>query len=584
MSIARRLGVFAVVVCLTLTLLAGNVVVATHQTVLDPGFVTDSLAEEESYEVIHEEALSNDSLPIGDAESLPPFADNIVGQLITPEYIQSQTESNIERAYGYFHGSEDELVLVVDTRPIKDRADDAVASAVENTSTRELAEFAGFESGSFSGIDVNSSVLFGLSEGPEEFSQSRQEIRTVARDRLLDRLVDARFEQSSNDELLSLVIDNYDSEEYTDEEKAQMVSERESEIRAALRKELEAERGDEIDQTVTTLLNDSRSDVKAEYTTFDTGFGEEVDTAAGDLVGVYVDGLLAPDITYEEFSTELNAEKSELGAALGDAAQDRLDEAVADQLVLTDQLDAETKRNLVRARATVVLMDVLGWFLPLLALVLAGLIWVVSDEIETAALWTGVSAILAAVPGYAGGILATNAIQTQVSNAVPEEQAAVGDLAVGLVTQTFGTLSSQSLFLLIGGVLLTIAGAAVRLGLVDLDDSGGFDGSGGGSDFGGDSGRDTGGEPARERTETDRQTEAADHETAAADHETGEESGFDDQKIPEEDATEEAADERHATRDAETVGDREATDDPLSDTSDETAEDSSAEDADEADR
>ena len=49
MAVARRLGVAVVVVVLTLTLVTGNVVVAGHQTVLDPDYVTETVAEEDGY-------------------------------------------------------------------------------------------------------------------------------------------------------------------------------------------------------------------------------------------------------------------------------------------------------------------------------------------------------------------------------------------------------------------------------------------------------------------------------------------------------------------------------------------------------
>ncbi len=475
MSIVRRLGVAAVVVALVTTLLAGNVVIAAHQTVLDPGFVTDTLEEENAYEAVHEEVLSNGSLPVGDSETLPPFAADLAGEIVTPGYIESQTEANIDRTYGYLHGSRDSLVVVVDTKPLKERTGEAVAAAVQNVSARELAAFAGFEGASLEGVPVNSSTLFSLSEGPESFSDSRAEVRSVARDRLLTRLVDSQFDQSSNDELLRLVVEDYNSDDYTEEEKEQLVADRESEIRTALREQIEAERGDEIDSTVETLLNQSRSDLKSQYATFDTGFGSDVDSAAGDLVGVYIDGLLAPDVTYDEFSADLNATKADLGTALGDVARDRLDEQVSDQLVLSNQLGTEARENVVRARAGVVAMDVLGWFLPLLALVLAGLIWVVSDAVETAVLWSGVAALVAGAPGYVAATLFGPQVEQTVRDSFPEEQAALADVAVGFLSSTLGAFSAQSLLLAVAGAVLVVVGGAVRFGLVDLPGSDGDD-------------------------------------------------------------------------------------------------------------
>ena len=130
MAVARRLGVAVVVVVLTLTLVTGNVVVAGHQTVLDPDYVTETVAEEDGYEAIHAELIGDGALPIETLGPLDGSAAEILGEIAPPEYLQSQTETNLQNLYAYLHGNDRGLRLVVDTAPVKNRTGAVVADRV----------------------------------------------------------------------------------------------------------------------------------------------------------------------------------------------------------------------------------------------------------------------------------------------------------------------------------------------------------------------------------------------------------------------------------------------------------------------
>ncbi len=580
MSLVRRLAVAVVVVCLTLTLFTGNVLIAAHQTVLDPGYVTDTVESEDGYEAIHAEVVGNGTLPIGDGETLPPFALDLVGRIVTPEYIQNQTEQNVERLYGYLHGSESQLVVAVDTRPLKQRTETAVAATVRNTSAREIAEFAGVETQEVQGVSVSTELLFGMEESQSNFQSARSEVRDVARERALDRLVQRQFDVLPPDRLLPLVIEDYDSDEYTDEEKRELVAERESEIRAALRERTVEQRGDEIDALVSQLLNESRPELKSRFGGIETGFGSGVDTEARDLVGVYVDGLLAPNVTYDEFDAALTREKAQLGDELGAAARNRLDTAAPDRLVVTDVLPAEGRRAFVRARAVVVLLDVLGWLLPLLALALAGQFWVVADEEGTALLWTGVSGLAAGGGGLALGSVVGTAVSERARSALPDTGTKVAEVVLSVIGGVFQTLSTQSLLLLGGGVVFALVGGLARFDVIDLPwGGGGGGGAGGEAGPRGDDGEDdgdsasggddqTGESPESEDTHattttaTDVDTADTDVDTAGADADAASES------------TDAAGADADATdTDADSVGDDRST------TGEETASDTSGQSA-----
>lgn len=404
------------VVLLTLTLFGGNVIVAAHQTVLDPGYVTDTVDETDGYAALHAELTGEGTLPVGDTGSLPPFASGLAGEILTPEYLQTQTERNVENLYAYLHGNDDRLRLVADTGPLVNGTERAVAGAVRNTSASELAAFAGVESTAAGGVELETETLLRVGEDRETFRSTRGTVR----ERVRERLAEAGSEPSER----------------------------------------------EVNETLLAL----RGELRDRYGTVDTGLGESVDTAAGEYVVVYVDGLLTPSAEYDRFAQRLETRKGALADAVGAAAADRVDEALPRRLVVTDYLPAEGRRSFVRARAAFVFLDVLGWLLPLLALALAGQIWVVSEQPETPVLWTGVAALLAAAPGFLLGRVADGAVRDAVTEALPETGATLGETVVAFVGGFFGTLAAQSLALLLVGVLATGLGAAVRLDLVDVPD------------------------------------------------------------------------------------------------------------------
>jgi hypothetical protein len=431
MAVARRLGVAAVVVVLTLTLLAGNVVVAGHQTVLDPDYVTETVAEEDGYAAIHAELIGDGVLPVETLGPLNGSGAEVLGEIAPPGYLQAQTETNVRNLYAYLHGNERELRLVVDTRPVKNRTGAVVADRVANTSARELATFAGVEPQSVGGIDVDSELLLGIGEDRETFRQARGQVRDQVRERVAN-----------------------------------------------------GEESPAADREVNQTLRELQPTVRERFADVDTGFGDEVDTAAGELVGVYVDGLLSPDATYDEFQGELTAAKTSLGEALGETVQSRLDRRLADQIVPTDYLPAEARQPFLQLRAAVVLLDVLGWLLPLLAIAVAAQLWVLADDPGTPVMWTGVAGVLAGGPSYLLGSTAEGALADQLRAALPEVGADLLGVIVALAAGVFGTLSAQSLLLVAVGGVCAVGGGLVRFDVVEYPRDGGG-GPGGNAPTGG---------------------------------------------------------------------------------------------------
>lgn len=461
MGLARRFGVFAVFLLLVATVAAGNVVIAGHQTVLDPGFVSESLDEENAYGTALDLAATESPLAAAGNDSRPALVQNATRRVVTPAYLRNQTEPNVQRTYAYFHGERGNLSVVVRTDPLIERTDDAVEATVANASVRELVTAVGVPVPAAG--PVNRSLILGLTDGPESYAESRATLRNQTREQIVESSVDRAFEEASNDERLALVIENYDPDEYTDEEKRQMVADREPEIRAALREQIESERGDEIDRQVTARLDDSRATLKAEFAAPETGLGEDVDRAATNLTAVFVDGLLAPNYTHDAFQGDLDTRKAELGAALGDAAQQRLDDQLPSELrPLADQTPEE-QRAVRQARQAVQILDALGVALPALVVGLVAVLRLVSGTWATTALWTG----LAGAVGAAPLVVATqfrDRLTTRIEANATDEAAA--ELAVALVGRLFDVVATQSLGLVVVGLSLATVGAIVRTGLL----------------------------------------------------------------------------------------------------------------------
>lgn len=469
----RRFGVSVVAALLVVTLLTGNVVVASHQTVLDPKFVNTSLAEEDSYETLHREVIEAGEFPLVGSDELPASSliTDIGSRVITPRYLQNQTERNVGRLYPYLHGNRDDPGIAVNLNPAVERTDEAVAATVQNTTLGEVVSEVGIASELPPGSRVNESLLVGLTEGPEEYEETRSEFRA----RIAERLVSQSYNQLSNDSRLRLVNATYNPDDFTEEEKRQRVADREDEIRAVLREQVVGEDGEGLEEG----LNSSGRTLKENLQGIETGLGEDVDTEAAEFAGVLVDGLTAEDLGYAEFSERLEDEKAELGVAIGEFAQSEIRSTLADQESVEDgriapDLPADVRDSLEDARQVVGIVDILGIALPIVALLLVGLLWLLSSP-ATAALWTGIAAIVAGLPGFVGAAVGGPRLESFVTANAPQGGVEGEFVALGLdlVGRVLGTVAAQSLALTVGGGLLALAGAALRLGLVDIGDDGG---------------------------------------------------------------------------------------------------------------
>lgn len=469
MSSKRRFGVLAAVLVLSTTLFAGNVIVAGHRTVLDPGFVKATFAEEDAYAALDERLVSEGELPVVDAEngSAPPFATEVAGRAVTPAYLRNQTEINVDRTYAYLHGGRDELFLAVDPGPVVERTDEAVAATLREAPVGALVERVGGEAAVPGDAPVDAPSLVDLAEGPAAYDETRGEFRDTLRERAVDRLANESYGRLSDDERLALVVEGYDPRNYTEAEKDRLVAEREAEIRATFRGRIEERRGDEIDRRIGDRMDEVRAAAREEVGKASTGTNERVDAEFRDLLFVFVDGLTVEGLEYPAFRDRLDAAKADLGTALGDHVRDRFDAETPDRLVLSDDLDAGTRQTVADARTAVRILDVLGVALPLAAAALVGLLWLLSRSPAAVSLWTGAAALVGGLPGLAVAGAIGDRLGDAVVRSAPDSGAGSVLSAVGAEVGggLAGALSAQSLALSAAGAVLVAVGLVLRSGV-----------------------------------------------------------------------------------------------------------------------
>lgn len=455
MSILRTGGVVVIVILLSMTLVGANLVTVADRTVLSGSFVKTTLAEENAYETAQDLVVEQATEQLGDNETVPVDIEGMITELISRGYLQNQTERNIDRVYGYLHGNRDEFLVAFNLTPIKDRLPELIAAEIENRSLAELAELAdggANQSVSVGNFSLSVRTVGEMADNQSQYQEARTSLREEIKAEVLDELVQESFESLSNDQLLALVIEDYDPRNYTESEKASLVEERESEIREELRSRIEQERGDEIDRRINARLQEQNELVKEEVESVfsDSELPEELESGVISLVSVGVDGLTT-NMSYATYAAEFETAKAELANGVAALAEERVDEEVPDRLVLSDELSADDREQLSQARQAVGFIDILSFLLPLIALGLIGLIWLVTRSPVVTAIGAGIGLVLGAVPGLAISLVIPSRLKSVVADVdVPTE---ISELLLGFVDQLINTLLTQSVAMTILGII-----------------------------------------------------------------------------------------------------------------------------------
>ena len=474
MSILRAVGIGFLAVLLTVNLVVANAAVATERTALNPTFVKNSLEEEGAYEAgqaMIVDAASEQVSSVGLIDELPISVEDAVTRVVTPEYLQTQVESNVDSTLAFLHGNAENPELVVDLVPIKEGVGTVVEDTIEDMTMSELIGLLGEQSGSdlevsAQGVTLNVSVIGEMAESESAYREAREEFRADIRERVIDEIANETYETRSNDKLLALVIDGYDPDDYSESEKEAMVEDREDEIKSELEDEIVEKRGARIDREIDQQLSEITDTLESETANAVGGDGEMAGNAtitepAVDMLLVGVRGLTT-DMTYEEYRDGIEQSKSDLAENTSAFVVASMSEQVPDRLDLMAEADPSARDSLDRAQRAVILFDYASIGLTLLALVMIGLLYLVSRSYVATSFASGASLLVAGIVGFIAAGQVPKLVENALQSPGPAELDPAIDVVLGILDRVFGTLGAQSLALAALGVVGIALGVYLR--------------------------------------------------------------------------------------------------------------------------
>lgn len=476
MNVGRAIIVSVLGLFLVSSVGAANLVVAGERTVLDANFVDRSIAEEDGYatledqivqvvseEITAAEVVPGEQLPVGLGDVINVTA--AVDGVITEQYVRNQSRTNLQNVYGYLHGARSDPGLAVDLSPVKGRLAETIEGQLQQADIPALiAETAPeTEAGPF---EITGERVEQMTQSEAGYQTVRAEVREGFRALLFERL-------RENDPGRLLLTVGINPRQYeSDAERRQAVDENEAAIREQIRESTENDTGDRIDQAYSQALEDQRERLAQrirDQTRNETeSMPANVTESLIDLQIAVLNGLADEEVEYDAFLQQFESAETRLTAAAASVAAERLDEEVPDTIDLTDDLDDQTRDQLSQTASQVQLVDLLQWILPMVAIVLVGLIYLITRSVQTVA-WSIGSAL--GIVGLSGVLSArvfervlTQAIESNLSG---PDQAELRSIATGVVENVAGTLEGQSLLLLGGGIVGLLVWLTLRYELID---------------------------------------------------------------------------------------------------------------------
>lgn len=166
MGLLRGTALVILGALLLVTVLGANLLVGVDRTVMDSGFMTTAMAEEDVYPAIA--AGMNSSNRTGAAS------------IVDAGLLRNQTEAAVPAFYEFLHGEREHLVVPVMTGELQDRLTTVMTQQVRS-----------------SGLEQVSPRLARLAEGQEQYQAARQQFRQAQYERFQARTDD----QLDRDEL-----------------------------------------------------------------------------------------------------------------------------------------------------------------------------------------------------------------------------------------------------------------------------------------------------------------------------------------------------------------------------------------------
>lgn len=301
-----------------------------------------------------------------------------------------------------------------------------------------------------------------------ELQEANADIKDDAAEQARDEYGDEVSEDTLQDiiALQNTVIDGLTDPELT------AFSEYESQ-RDADEETLEDSLGDEIDEELREAAEEIRVDAAEQV---QEEYGDEVSNETlADINGLQntvIAGLTDPELTdFSEYETKRSENETALEASLAEEIRDEIDGELDDEITLSDELD-EDNDGIETAQSGVGLIGSLALWLPLLFLGLVGAVYGLTRSTHRTLSATGVSLIVAGTLGAIISFVASGPVLDTIEERADfsEEETVEASFFEGLLSvieTVFSTLTTQSLALVVLGVVLVAVVYADKNGYLD---------------------------------------------------------------------------------------------------------------------
>lgn len=410
--VASRVLMAVLAIVLVVALLGANVAMGLDRGALDADYVNDELESADVYETIHEEILNEIEDEVGDVDTdLPTDIDlsELLGDIVTVEYIQEQVSGAIEGLYAFLHGETDQIDIVLDLGPVIENLEDAAAAEVAAISLADidLDPIAVPVEGHTVTVDPGA-----LDDGEASYYAEVDRFESDAKDAIADSIESQTGQEPSDEDV---------DEAYE-------------------------EMQDELHDDIVAVAQDTIGDA------FPDEVAQEAAAIAETIASAYT-----MDLSHGEFDSQLESDKEALGASAASWMIDQ--EADLDaEFHLGDELDDEATDELSPVVTAVSIIGTLAWLLPLVALgIVAGMYAITRDPARVAKA-AAVPALLVGGLCAAIAIVAPGLVEDLVLDAVEFDGAGSGllDAIPAIVESVFAPLLMQSIALLGLGVVLLV--------------------------------------------------------------------------------------------------------------------------------
>ena len=463
----RKLFAVILAIVLIISLTGANALVAADRTVLDSEFVTDEFEKQGVYTELTESFQDDVSSEFGGeqiqpGEELPPGitaepidAQQVANDTITTEFVRNEVNRNIEQLYAFLHGERDTLNPRINTTPVKE----GLLEEVEEMNVQVDAPEAVAGSGSLEDgeLSITADDIAALEESEKSFDETRTEL-----------WVDVVFEQTSNEDLLLLIGEN--PNDYPDNEQA--VQEHEEEIRSELRSELQSyddlndDAKEEIDRLNRQLKDESEQQLAQQ-----DELNDDLRQGLQEMQFTVIDGLTG-DVTYDEYTERLESAESDVATEIESMIQQRIEEEVPNEIASEEEITRESNEELAAMSTQVQRMSLLAWVLSILSIILVGLIGVATRSFGWTTATSGVAFSIVGLVGVVADIVlrqtAVQLMKEEIQTGTQDQVTAdLSSAFIGVVESAIGTYGTQSLLLLVLGLVLIGLAIANRVGLLD---------------------------------------------------------------------------------------------------------------------